>query len=315
MKKHWQICLLIAIVLALVAPSYGNYREDFLYFGQYQFVRSVLVVNPQLSLLAPMASVLSTSMRHRMYAASDMPEWDFDILAGAGLIDVDRQGIGVNTFEADAFTLHTGVVARHGRWTLRGTAHREDIEGKGANGAGLDNKNTGLVLMPGYRVLTQEENFINLDVDAILDASYATFTGSFTSNASGWYVRPGAKVTASHLCTGGLVQLAYAYNQLRSIDGDKDQFTGNKSVDSHAVALDYACLFTKEFWGNIGISHIKMGDMPTGANTGIDEKLTDVHLGLGVEVPGRVTINGGYFRAIDGRGTDGFNLQGMWRFK
>lgn len=319
MKKHKRNLLLILLVVAIAAPSFGNYREDHLYLGQYLHIRALMVWVPPMIVMGSTASMISTGLGQRFYSSSEMPDWDLDVLAGASTIDVDRLGIGdagvPNTVEADVYTLHAGVVARKDRWTLRGTFHNEDIEGGGINGSGMDLKNNGVTLMPGYRVLTQEENYINLDVDLILDASYSTFTDPVSASPSGWYLRPGAKVSASHLCTGGLVQVAYAYNQLRSIDGDQDQFTEKKHSDSHALALDYAWLFTKEFWGNVGISHIAMDDMPSGTRSGIDEELTDVHVGLGVDLPGQVGVSLGYFQAIDGRSTKGFSLRGVWGIK
>jgi hypothetical protein len=239
-----------------------------------------------------------------------MPAWDFDVAVGADYIDSEQMGIGSNTFESRTTNWYASMQARKDRWTLGGTINRQSIVGKGVNGTGLTQRTTGLTLMPGYQILTQAENGVNLDVDAILDMSYTTFT----HNPSAWYVRPGAKVAVNRLTKAGLFQVAGIYTHLRNISGDSDQFTTNSGINSYGAAFDYICLFTKEIYGNIGLSYLTLDDMPSGANTGMDDELTDVNVRAGGAITERLSIDGGYFQAIDGRDTQGFSLRGAWTF-
>ena len=310
MRKLLSTMLVAMIVLSIVTPAMGNYREDFVYSGHYLFMRQTMRLYPTLAVVGAAASVMSGASMGFIgspYADSALPEWDFDVIGGVGLTNADHMGVQGFRFEADMTTLHAGINASKDRMLLGGIIHYEDIEGKGTNGNGLDSQNSGLLLMPGYRLLTQEEDGVNLEINGILDLSYSRHT-QIPSTPSAWYIRPGLRTSASLATKVGMFQSSYTYCQLRNIDGDNDQFTGKSSVSTHAMAFDYLFLITEQVVGNIGISHITFNDMPTG----MDDEFTDLNLRLGSDVTERLKVSAGYFQAIDGRETDGFNLSVVW---
>ena len=150
---------------------------------------------------------------------------------------------------------------------------------------------------------------VNLDVQGIFDFSYRTHTET-TPTPSAWYVNPGIMVSANRTTPAGLFQVSYAYDQLRNISGDKDQFTGKSAINSHALAFDYVCRLTEQLMGNVGISYITLNDMPTS----MDRQFTDLNLRLGSDLSERCSLSAGYSQAIDGRGTNGFDVSGAWAF-
>ena len=72
-------------------------------------------------------------------------------------------------------TVRLGATATKDRMLLHADLRRRDYEGLGAM-KNIDSENTGVALMPGYRVWhsvwSQEENDVNIDVYGVLDISY-----------------------------------------------------------------------------------------------------------------------------------------------
>lgn len=321
MKKHMRLILLSIILLAVATPAQANYRWDFLYLGHYRFIAAMMVMNPRVVVLATTASVLSTASRRgqlglgsSFYEASDIPSWDFDVSVGASYVDSDQMGIATsgfgNTFESSIKTIYTGGQARYGRWTFGGTVTRESIVGKATNGSGLTHRTTGLTLVPEYQLLTQNDNGVNLDLGIILDASHATYTAS----REAWYIRPGVKAAVSRMTEVGLFQVSGNYTYLRNISGLRDTFSGKNYIRSYGMAFDYVCLFTDKIYGNVGVSNIKLMDLPAGGAAGFHDSYTDLNVRAGAAITDQIGVDAGYFQAIDTRHTSGFNLRGVWRF-
>jgi hypothetical protein len=274
MKKELIILLVGVLLISTVLPVYGNQDGDFIQANNRLFMARMMIIVPTIAMISASASTSYGFIQQPMYQASDMPDWDIDVFADGGLFDVGHTGIGGWSFEADATNVAVGLCARKDRIKLDGAVHYENLDGKGTNGNGLESDNTGFIFMPGYRVWTQEENGINLDVDAILDLSYRTFTGFNTPDD--WFIRPGVRAAANYMTEFGLFQATYAYTYLRNLDHHRDQ-SGNSSYNAQAYALDYISLITKTIYGDIGISQVNLYNTAAG----LDNDFTDLNIRIG----------------------------------
>lgn len=239
------------------------------------------------------------------YIPSELSEWNADFVFGGGFTRADDKDIGGLHYESDITTMHFGVNARKDRMLVRTILHREDFVGKNAF-QGVDSENVGVLFMPGYRVWSQQENGLNVDVYGQLDVSF--LNNEQSDNA--WYVVPGVRAEISHASRIGIFRGAYSFNHARNIDGDRE-LTNKGHINEQGWLFDYLTLITEAVYAHTGINHAMINDTPNG----VDRDYTAYVVGLGMRRSSRLNLRGNYFEAIDGRNDRGFTFELMcaWR--
>ena len=236
------------------------------------------------------------------YKSSDLPEWDFKIAARVGREGV-RYQFATNgaQYEGDYNTFRLSVNALRDRFLLFNEFRFETFVGVKAY-KGMDSRAGGWRMMPGYKLLTQRENGLEIILFGILDVSYFD-----PDNAAGqWRISPGALLSVGRKTFIGLFQGAYTFSSSKNYNNDVD-VTGNDTINIHGLAFDYSLQLFKWIYASAGVSHVFSGD----TRAGMEDKFTNANIGVGT-IPGAAgnwILRIGYFQSVDGNGNYGVDFK------
>jgi hypothetical protein len=317
MKKAILIAICVVFLTGAVAPwktavcfaghvSYINYANVFrniaanpIALAQAYLGMLFLIAIDDLSYSSDM---ISSMMESSDYKSSDLPDWDFNLTA-----QISREGLDYKYLasgakhEGDYNTLRIGVNASRDRLLLLNEIRFETFSGTNAFN-GVDSQSSGVLLMPGYKLLTQLENGFDLALFALLDFSYVDH-----KNAAGqWRISPGAALSAGRMTPIGLFQAGYSFSSSRNYNNDND-VTGNEIINIHTASIDYTLPLAKILYASAGVSHVFAHDAPDG----LEDQFTEAKVGLGI-TPGASNnwiLKVGYFHSIDGNNNRGFNCK------
>jgi hypothetical protein len=233
------------------------------------------------------------------YEASELPEWNYTLFGGISYDDSDfRVNAGRLHVNTRITTLSMGVRTQKDRLSLTGALRYEYARGY-SNFSGADSDVAGFLFMPGYQVLSQDEQFVDLGFYGMLDMSYVS--RKHVDNQT--RVMPGVGVTASRTTPIGLFSLAYSYEYNRNLNGDKE-ITGSEHIDTQIGSADYTLPITKNFYLGGGLLYTYAMDMPSN----MDNDFLEAHLTAGAIQMGNWNFMADYYASVDGTGNQGINF-------
>ena len=230
------------------------------------------------------------------YEMSALSDWDLQYSVEAGYIDsdflVDAFGTRLNS---DTVTTRLGVDAKKDRMVVMTEFHYEYSRGEG-NADGMDTRTTGVTIMPGYKLWTQEENGVDVTAFGILDVGYMNGATNIanTTAPNQWRMSPGAGVALGYLTPMGLFQAGYTFHNSRNIDGDFE-VTGESYMDIHSIMCGISAPMIESLEGYVGIDYTTVEDVPAPTT----DEFTHLQLGLATLGTKNWKINARYFESID----------------
>jgi hypothetical protein len=253
----------------------------------------------------------SSGFRSSGYQSSDVPKWDIQYSVGGGFEDSDFQITPFGTrLDTDVWTMRAGVNATKDRFVVLTDFHHEMSEGKGTMD-GIDARTTGVSIMPGYELWTQEENGLQVALFGILDIGYSNGKTNvpFTSAPNQWRMSPGAGMSLGYAANVGVFQAGYTYHNSRNLDGDLEA-SGRRYMDIHNIGGMYAMPLSTTLVSSFGIDYTAVEDMPNG----IADDFTHAQIGLATHSLQNWHISANYYESIDSSDTRGVNasVAFMW---
>ncbi|MFG0250965.1 MAG: hypothetical protein ACF8OB_18945 [Phycisphaeraceae bacterium JB051] len=230
---------------------------------------------------------------------SSLPEWDFYAATGGGYsrsnYSVDATGL---KYKSKATSLWLATRLSKDRMSLSTTISYRSTKGVDAF-SGSDSEYYGLRISPGYRLLEQDTQLINLDFAAIMDVGYQDNSLS----GSQWRLSPGAKLKASMATKFGYFSGGYTFLNSRNIDGDTE-VTGESFINIHTLNAGYAIPITENIYSGIGIRYMLIDDMPSDMP---DEYLT-LSGDLRCRIDENIFVSFNYHQDIEGSNNRGFGV-------
>jgi hypothetical protein len=233
------------------------------------------------------------------YNASDLPEWNYNIYGGISYDDSDfRVNSGQLHVNTRITTLNMGVIAQKDRLSLTGAFRYEYARGY-SNLSGADSDTAGFLFMPGYQILSQDEQFLDLGLYGMLDLAYVSRKHADNQTR----IMPGVGATASRATPIGLFSLAYSFEYNQNMSGDVE-VTGNNHINTQLGSADYILPITKNFYVGGGFLYTYVMDMPSN----IDNDFLEAHLTAGaIQLNNWKFMVDGY-ASVDGTGNQGINF-------
>jgi hypothetical protein len=315
-RRKMQVGIVAVALLACAQMALGSYSSNVTgaYYNYANSIRGVrsntgrMLGFPRHVYTSPPSS---SSGSFSSYEASDLAQWDLEYSAGVGFEDTDFQ---INQFgghlESDTTTLRLGLDATKDRFIVMTEFQYADSIGEGPSD-GVDSRATGISIMPGYRLWTQEENGLDVAVFGILDVGYVDGSTNipFTAAPNQWRMSPGAGATMGYMSEYGLFQVGYTYHNSRNIDGDAE-VTGKSYMNIHSIAGGYTVPLTKTLLSTVGIDYTTVNDTAGG----LADEFTMAQVGLATRQTKNWRVSGYYYESVDSSDTRGFNATAayMW---
>lgn len=236
---------------------------------------------------------------------STVPEWDLVITAGGGYdnVEFDINSTGFQ-YKGKVTSLWLTANMTKDRYLLNTQLLHRSTDGDGSFSV-ADNDYYGLLIQPGYRLMVQGTEPINLDILGMLEIGYL----DYESTESQWRMSPGIGVEASAWTGLGKFYTGYSFLHSRNIDGDPE-ITGDHYINIHNTKAGWVIPFSEHCAAGLSIHYTWAEDIPNGT---ADDKLT-----LKGEVSGMIAENvylsGSYSHDIDGTDNRGFtvNVSFLW---
>jgi hypothetical protein len=312
--KKLTLLMVGVCVLMVTSVTWGSYSSyvNGEYFGYGSFTRGASDrTGKMLTLANPVYSAMGCLGSFSSYQASDLSGWDLQYSAQAGFVDSDFL---INTFgtrlNSDTTTMRLGVDAKKDRMVVMTEFHYEYSRGEGT-ADGMDTRTTGVTVMPGYKLWTQEENGVDVTAFGIFDMGYMNGSTNiaFTTAPNQWRISPGAGVALGYMTPMGLFQAGYTFHNSRNIDGDFE-VTGESYMDIHSVMVGMSAPMLETVEGLVALDYTAVEDTPVG----LADEFTHVQLGLATLGSKNWKINGRYFESVDSSDNRGFNasVAYMW---
>jgi hypothetical protein len=240
------------------------------------------------------------------YQDSALPEWDWDFALGASYADSD--------FMVDD-TVGTRFDSRGQAWRLSANGSRDRLwvatsaryeRMKGTDlFSGIDSETMGVRVTPGYRVLTQESDGVQMSLYTSLDLAYVD-TDDVQSRHR---VTPGLGFSLGRVFEFGYLLGAYTFTHNRNISGDTE-VTGGHYFNMHSASFRYGLPLSENMIATAGLDYGHVEDTPGE----VEHAFTTGSLGLQVAELGPWSLSLEYFEAIDGRDTRGAQLTAGFRW-
>lgn len=240
------------------------------------------------------------------YQDSELPEWDWRFSGSIGYADTDfaiDDSTGTE-FDARERAMEIRADGRNGRFVLLSSLRHERRDGKELF-ADMDSESTTLRLMPGYDLLQQDVDGIQLTAFGLLDMAYIDVDEVESQER----VTPGFGLAAGRAMEFGIVSAAYTFGHSRSISGD-DDVTGNHYTNMHSAACRYTVPITEDVFANAGLEYAHASQTPSN----LDHSFTNARFGIDMMNSGPWTLSLVYYEAIDGRDTRGGELSAGFRW-
>ena len=120
------------------------------------------------------------------------------------------------------------------RLRLLGSLRVEQFEGDGLADT-LDGRRLALQLTPVYRLLTQQDGFVDLDLITALGLARTSYEREVADSDTEDEVTAGVGVALARRTPIGALRTGYIYQPTWNISGE-DQLTGSNRIDVHAVS-------------------------------------------------------------------------------
>lgn len=233
------------------------------------------------------------------FQSSTLPGWDLRLEATASS---NRREYEINA-AGDTYEGRSGGggIALFGRRDLASFIVGLDYgESRGLGESdGIDSHSLALSVMPGYRLLTQAGNGLNLDVYGVLGLSRVDHEDELTH----WRVSTGAAVAASRVTPIGLLHCVYSFSHDRNQGGD-EEITGRESIDLHGVNVGWMAPLSQHIGASVALDHTHIPAMPRG----FEDDFTDVRVGLRTLSFERWRADVGVRRSLEESGDYGFDV-------
>ena len=233
-----------------------------------------------------------------LFQSSALPGWDLLLEAG---VSSNRREYEINAAgDTSESRLRGGGITLFGRRDLASFIVGLDYNESGGLGEadGVDSDSLSLSLMPGYRLLTQEGNGLNLDAYGVLGLSRVDQEDVLTH----WRVTTGAALGASRVTTIGLLHCVYTFSHDRNQGGD-EEITGRESIDLHGVNVGWTAPLCQHAAASVALDHTHIPAMPRG----FEDDFTDVRVGLRTLNFERWRVDVGVRRSLKQSGDYGFD--------
>jgi hypothetical protein len=191
--------------------------------------------------------------------ASTIPQWDivWGLGASFGSVDNDFNVAGV-TFEAQLTRMWLFANFSKDDMFLRTRLTHQHMEGENTFNY-LDADYLGLTLQPGYRLLDQETQLIDLEVYGLVEFGY----NNYDPGVSQWRLSPGFGFDISRNLAMGKLTAGYTYLNSRNIDGD-DEITDSSYVNIHSTYLSWDVALTEKVIAGASMQYTMADNLPAG---------------------------------------------------
>lgn len=239
------------------------------------------------------------------YEPSDVPEWNRHFFGGISYLKSDYR---VDAFgahmDSDIYNLEGGATLWKDRVSVL-TSARYTREDGNKQYSQLANDTFGFLVAPGYNVLSQKEQFINMMVYGSLDLSY-----SFRDNLDNqWRMMPGVGVSANRQTPIGIFATAYSFDYSRNMTGD-EEVTGSHHIYQNNVSANYTLPITRQIYCGAGVLYSYIPSTPDD----LKNDFTDVNLTLGAVQLQNWDLSLSAYFAVDSSDNLGINFSAgyMW---
>lgn len=234
------------------------------------------------------------------YQDSASPTWEWRVGADVAFAEQDSSisDTAGAQFQANETALTLNATGRKGRLGVYAALSHERRTGSDSFD-GVDSQSTHLLVMPAYSALEQGANGLNLNVHGLLDVGYVDVDGADAQQRA----TPGAGVAAVQGSRIGIVTVLYSFAHSRNLNGD-EEVTGDTFLNTHSATGRYSLPITDDMVANIGIEHSYTPEVPDG----MDGEATNARAGVTTSNIGSWDISLSYYRAVDGRDSQGGHI-------
>ncbi len=241
---------------------------------------------------------LTRGCTNSYYKPSEIPRWDLDFSLQGSVKESEIELTPTIGRQSDVRSVAVRFNGARDDFFLSSRFYFSSLTGTG-NSEGTDTESIGLVLMPGYRFLNQNENGINLSLYGLLELVSNDYGDEDTETR---YI-PGIGLNMSAITPIGGLQLSYLFSHDRNGDGD-EEITGEEYININTISFRYMMALTKSLIFSTRLSYLWVMDMPDD----MENSSTDINVDLNYYGWKNFTVGLSYEQSIDGYETQGINL-------
>jgi len=234
------------------------------------------------------------------YVPSELPVWDFGVYVQGGIKESEIELAPSIGLKSDVKSIAFSMAGTKESLHFKGQFFYTSLKGTGAND-GEDTESYGLLLVPGYRLFTQNANGINFDISPFIELYQNDFTdeGNQTRYVLGASMRLSAKTPVGGLSFG------YLFSHDRNANNDIE-ITGDEYLNLHTVSVQHLFPLMDSLLFSSKLGYMWVMDMPDGMD---EDSSVDLAFALNYYGWENWTIALGYEKSIDGFESQGVNLR------
>lgn len=190
---------------------------------------------------------------------SALPEWDitFGVGSSFGSVNNDFDVVGVS-YEANYTRLWLFANFEKEDLFMRTRLTHQHLEGKD-NFNYLESDYFGLLLQPGYRLLNQDTQLVDLEVYALVELGH----NSYSPGDDQWRLSPGVGFDVSRMTPVGNFTAGYTYFYSHNISGD-DEITDSDSVNMQSTYVSWGVPLSKKISLCVDMQYTVADNLPSG---------------------------------------------------
>ena len=190
-----------------------------------------------------------------LYEPSDLPEWNFNTSIQGSVKESEMELTPTLGRESDVKSLAVNFSADKGNFYIDNQVYYTSLEGTGIYDS-QDTESFGLLLIPGYQFLNQEENGIDFALAGLLEISTNDY-----ENRTQTRLVPGLSIYAGLTTPVGGFTLSNLFTHDRNLNGD-EEITGEKYINMNTMEFQYILPLTESLFFTTGLDYTVALDMP-----------------------------------------------------
>ncbi len=238
------------------------------------------------------------------YKPSALPQWDFDFSIQASVKESELELTPTLVRDSDIKSIAARFNGAKEDFFVHSRLYFSSLTGTG-NSDGRDTESMGIVLMPGYTPLNQNENGLNLSFFALLEL----VSNDYGDEGSETRYVPGLGINISGITPLGGLQLSYLFSHDKNGDGE-EELTGEDYFNINTLSLRYIIPLTKELIFSTRLSYLWILDMPDD----MEDSTTELSVDLNYYGWKNFTAGLTYDYSIDGYESQGISLNIGYRW-
>jgi len=246
----------------------------------------------------------SAASNKSYFKPSEIPKWDLDFSVQGSVKESEIELTPVIGRQSDVKSIAVRFNGAKDDFALHSRMYFSSLTGTG-NSDGQDTETIGIVLMPGYTLLNQNDNGINLSLFGLLELVSNDYGDAGNETR---YV-PGVGLNISGITPLGGMQLSYLFSHDRNGDGE-EEITGDEFFNINTLSFRYILPLTKSLIFSTRLSYLWILDMPDN----MEDSSADIIADLNYYGWKNYTIGLSYEHSIDGYETQGINLTVGYRW-